>query len=83
MVVKRKVEMNSYHLLISSLFIYEMMLLVTSQCRTCDQQITGKSFSEAQLTHNTGGPRLVRILGLGKNRTSEISTSGYYIANFY
>ena len=35
--------MNSYHLLILSLFIYEMMLLVTSQCRTCDQQITGRN----------------------------------------
>ena len=31
----------------------------------------------------TGGPRLVRILGPGKNRTSEIRTSGYYIANFH
>ena len=31
---------------------------------------------------NTGGPRLVRILGPGQNRTSEIRTSGYYIANF-
>ena len=31
----------------------------------------------------TGGPRLVRILGHGKNRTSEIRTSGYYIANFH
>ena len=31
----------------------------------------------------TGGLRLVRILGPGKNRTSEIRTSGYYIANFH
>ena len=31
----------------------------------------------------TGGPRLVRILGPGKNRTSEIRTSGYYIAYFH
>ena len=30
-------------LLIASLFIYEMMLLVTSQCRICDQQITGRN----------------------------------------
>ena len=30
----------------------------------------------------TGGPRLVGILGPGKNRTSEIRTSEYYIANF-
>jgi hypothetical protein len=27
----------------SSLFIYEMMLLVTSQCQTCDQLITGRN----------------------------------------
>ena len=32
---------------------------------------------------STGGPRLVRILGPGKNRTCEIRTSGYYIANFH
>ena len=32
---------------------------------------------------NTGGPRIVRILGPGKNRTSEIRTSEYYIANFH
>ena len=31
----------------------------------------------------TGGPRLVQILGPGKNRASEICTSGYYIANFH
>ena len=31
----------------------------------------------------TGGPRLVRILGPGKNRTSEIRTSRYYIVNFH
>ena len=30
---------------------------------------------------STGGPRLVRIFGPGKNCTSEIRTSGYYIAN--
>ena len=32
---------------------------------------------------STGGPRLVQILGPGKNRASEICTSGYYIANFH
>ena len=32
---------------------------------------------------NTGGPRLVRILGPGKNRTSEIRTSRYYVVNFH
>ena len=32
---------------------------------------------------NTVGPRLVQILGPGKNRTSEIRTSEYYIANFH
>ena len=31
----------------------------------------------------TGGPRIVRILGPGKNRTSEIRTSRYYIVNFH
>ena len=31
---------------------------------------------------HTGDPRLVQILGPGKNRTSEIRTSEYYIANF-
>ena len=35
------------------------------------------------LLSSKGGPRLVRILGPGKNRTSEIRTSGYYIANFH
>ena len=30
-----------------------MMLLVTSQCRICDQQITGKSFSEALIFAST------------------------------
>ena len=35
------------------------------------------------LIHITGGPRLVRILGPGKNRTSEIRTSRYYIVNFH
>ena len=32
---------------------------------------------------HTGGPRIVRILGPGKNRTSEIRTSRYYIVNFH
>ena len=31
----------------------------------------------------TGGPHLVRILGPGKNRTSEIRTTRYYIVNFH
>ena len=30
-----------------------MMLLVTSQCRICDQQITGKSLSEALIFAST------------------------------
>ena len=37
------------------------------------------SLSTPYMLMITGGPRLVRILGPGKNRTSEIRTSGYYI----
>ena len=36
-----------------------------------------------QVITSTGGPRLVRILGPGKNHTSEIRTSRYYIVNFH